>query len=29
LFDAPKNDYTASLLAAARRLHQTKALGTP
>ncbi len=27
LFDAPKNDYTASLLAAARRLHQTKALG--
>jgi len=29
LFDAPKNDYTASLLAAARRLHQTKALGEP
>jgi ABC-type dipeptide/oligopeptide/nickel transport system ATPase component len=28
LFDAPKNAYTASLLAAARRLHQTKALGT-
>jgi ABC-type dipeptide/oligopeptide/nickel transport system ATPase component len=28
LFEAPKNDYTASLLAAARRLHQTKALGT-
>ena len=27
LFDAPQNDYTASLLAAARRLHQTKALG--
>jgi ABC-type dipeptide/oligopeptide/nickel transport system ATPase component len=27
LFDAPKNAYTASLLAAARRLHQTKALG--
>jgi ABC-type dipeptide/oligopeptide/nickel transport system ATPase component len=27
LFEAPKNDYTASLLAAARRLHQTKALG--
>jgi ABC-type dipeptide/oligopeptide/nickel transport system ATPase component len=28
LFDAPQNAYTASLLAAARRLHQTKALGT-
>ena len=28
LFEAPKNDYTASLLAAARRLHQTKALGS-
>jgi len=28
LFDAPQNDYTASLLAAARRLHQTKALGS-
>ena len=27
LFDAPQNAYTASLLAAARRLHQTKALG--
>jgi ABC-type dipeptide/oligopeptide/nickel transport system ATPase component len=27
LFDAPKNEYTAGLLAAARRLHQTKALG--
>ncbi|MFO1158717.1 MAG: ABC transporter ATP-binding protein [Reyranellaceae bacterium] len=27
LFDAPRNAYTASLLAAARRLHQTKALG--
>ena len=27
LFEAPKSDYTASLLAAARRLHQTKALG--
>src|SRR5580698_1657593 len=27
VFDAPKNAYTASLLAAARRLHQTKALG--
>ena len=26
LFDAPKNDYTASLLDAARRLHQTKSL---
>jgi len=29
LFDAPQNAYTASLLAAARRLHQTKALGSP
>ncbi|MBL6618274.1 MAG: ABC transporter ATP-binding protein [Reyranella sp.] len=29
LFDAPQNAYTASLLAAARRLHQTKALGEP
>ena len=28
LFDAPQNAYTASLLAAARRLHQTKALGS-
>ena len=28
LFDAPQNAYTASLLAAARRLHQTRALGT-
>jgi ABC-type dipeptide/oligopeptide/nickel transport system ATPase component len=28
LFEAPKNDYTASLLAAARRLHQTKVLGS-
>ena len=28
LFDAPSNPYTASLLAAARRLHQTKALGS-
>jgi ABC-type dipeptide/oligopeptide/nickel transport system ATPase component len=28
LFEAPKNDYTASLLAAARRLHQTRALGS-
>src|SRR5260370_25712435 len=28
LFDAPQNADTASLLAAARRLHQTKALGT-
>ena len=27
LFDAPQSAYTASLLAAARRLHQTKALG--
>ena len=27
LFDAPQNAYTGSLLAAARRLHQTKALG--
>ena len=27
LFDAPQNAYTASLLAAARRLHQTKVLG--
>jgi len=27
LFDAPKNAYTASLLAAARRLHQTRVLG--
>jgi ABC-type dipeptide/oligopeptide/nickel transport system ATPase component len=27
LFDAPQNAYTASLLAAARRLHQTRALG--
>jgi ABC-type dipeptide/oligopeptide/nickel transport system ATPase component len=27
LFEAPKNEYTASLLVAARRLHQTKALG--
>jgi ABC-type dipeptide/oligopeptide/nickel transport system ATPase component len=27
LFDAPRHAYTASLLAAARRLHQTKALG--
>jgi ABC-type dipeptide/oligopeptide/nickel transport system ATPase component len=27
LFDAPKNAYTVSLLAAARRLHPTKALG--
>jgi ABC-type dipeptide/oligopeptide/nickel transport system ATPase component len=27
LLDAPRNAYTASLLAAARRLHQTKALG--
>jgi ABC-type dipeptide/oligopeptide/nickel transport system ATPase component len=27
LFDAPRNAYTASLLAAARRLHQTKVLG--
>ena len=27
LFDAPQHAYTASLLAAARRLHQTKALG--
>src|SRR5215475_1495201 len=27
LFDAPKTAYAASLLAAARRLHQTKALG--
>jgi ABC-type dipeptide/oligopeptide/nickel transport system ATPase component len=27
LFDSPQNAYTASLLAAARRLHQTKALG--
>jgi len=27
LFDAPQDAYTASLLAAARRLHQTKALG--
>jgi ABC-type dipeptide/oligopeptide/nickel transport system ATPase component len=27
LFDAPQNAYTVSLLAAARRLHQTKALG--
>jgi peptide/nickel transport system ATP-binding protein len=29
LFDAPQHAYTASLLAAARRLHQTKALGAP
>jgi ABC-type dipeptide/oligopeptide/nickel transport system ATPase component len=29
LFDAPQNAYTANLLAAARRLHQTKALGVP
>ncbi len=29
LFDAPQNAYTASLLAAARRLHQTRALGSP
>ena len=28
LFDAPQNAYTASLLAAARRLHQTRALGS-
>jgi ABC-type dipeptide/oligopeptide/nickel transport system ATPase component len=28
LFDTPQNAYTASLLAAARRLHQTKALGS-
>jgi ABC-type dipeptide/oligopeptide/nickel transport system ATPase component len=28
LFEAPKSDYTASLLAAARRLHQTRALGS-
>jgi ABC-type dipeptide/oligopeptide/nickel transport system ATPase component len=28
LFDAPQNAYTAGLLAAARRLHQTKALGS-
>jgi NitT/TauT family transport system ATP-binding protein len=28
LFDAPQNAYTASLLAAARRLHQTKVLGS-
>jgi ABC-type dipeptide/oligopeptide/nickel transport system ATPase component len=28
LFDAPQNPYTASLLAAARRLHRSKALGT-
>jgi ABC-type dipeptide/oligopeptide/nickel transport system ATPase component len=28
LFDSPSNPYTASLLAAARRLHQTKALGS-
>jgi ABC-type dipeptide/oligopeptide/nickel transport system ATPase component len=27
LFDAPRHAYTASLLAAARRLHQTRALG--
>ena len=27
LFDSPRNAYTASLLAAARRLHQTKMLG--
>jgi ABC-type dipeptide/oligopeptide/nickel transport system ATPase component len=28
LFEAPKSEYTASLLAAARRLHHTKALGS-
>jgi ABC-type dipeptide/oligopeptide/nickel transport system ATPase component len=28
LFDTPKHAYTAGLLAAARRLHQTRALGT-
>jgi len=28
LFDRPQNAYTASLLAAARRLHQTKSLGS-
>ena len=27
LFDRPRDAYTASLLAAARRLHQTKSLG--